>query len=700
MNKGQDKFCVLLIYCLLAAATLVVYEQVRHNEFLNFDDYDYITGNQHVQSGLNLKSIRWAFSTIQAANWHPLTMLSHILDCRLFGLNPKWHHLVNLLFHTINTLLLFRVLKDMTGALWKSAFVAALFALHPLHVESVAWMAERKDVLSTMFWMLTMAGYLRYVRLGGAKWYVVTLFLFALGLLAKPMLVTLPFVLLLLDYWPLGRLQNKRDIKSLAFEKLPFFALSAASSIVTFIVQHSSGAVLRIGVLPLSIRIANTPVSYVKYIFKMFWPARLAVYYPYEDVRLSYWVAIAAALVLLGVSVLAVRSASKHRYLPVGWFWYLGTLVPVIGLVQVGNQALADRYTYVPLTGLFIIIAWALPELLADRRYRKIVLGISAAAVLFALSVCTYLQIRCWRNNITLFTRAIAVTKNNYLAHNNLGFALQSQGKIDEAMAHYRKSLNIYPAYEHALFNMGFVLHLKGKPDEAVDYYRKGLLIKPDYADAHYNLGLVLKTQGKSDEAMSHLRQAIKLQPDFAQVYNEMAGILLGRGKFDEAVDYYRRAVQVKPDYAEAHYNLGTAFASQGRFSEAAECFQKALHIKPDYAEAHSNLGAVLKSQGRLDEAINHYEQAMKVRPDSPEIHNNLGNALLAQGRTEEAINHFRLAVKYRPDFAEAYFNLGSAFQSQGRFDEAEKCYRQALRINPNHTAAGESLRKLLKNTK
>jgi len=702
MNKRPVKFYVPLICFLLASATFIVYVQVRHSEFVNYDDYDYVTGNQHVQGGLNLENIKWAFSTVTAANWHPLTMLSHTLDCQLFGLNPKWHHLVNLLFHIINTLLLFLVLQNMTGALWRSAFVAGLFALHPLHVESVAWMAERKDVLSTMFWFLTMAGYLRYVRGGGAKWYMVTLFLFALGLMAKPMLVTLPFVLLLLDYWPLNRLTYypPSAIRYPLLEKLPFFVLSAASSVITFYVQRSSGAMMRIGLLPLSIRIANAPVSYVKYILKMFWPAKLAVPYSYAGVSLSYWVAIAAGAGLLILTIVAILSASKHRYLPVGWFWYLGTLVPVIGLVQVGDQALADRYTYIPLTGLFIIIAWSLPELLAGRQHRNIVLGASAAGVLTALSICTYIQASHWHSSVTLFEHTLAVTTKNYVAHNNLGYALQSEGKLDEAMVHYRKSLDIYPAYEHALYNAGAVLHLKGKLDDAISYYRKVLSVKPDYTDAHYSLGAALKAQGKTDEAISHFNRTIKLRPDYTEAYNELGSISLSRGKFDEAVNYYRRAIGAKPDCAQAHYNLGNTFLSQGKFKEAAECFQQALRIKPDYAEAHCNLGAVLKQAGRFDEAIGHYKEALKVKPDSPEIHNNMGNALLAKGATDEAIEHFRRSVKLKPDFAEGYFNLGYACQQQGRLDEAEKCYRQALQIDPNHTSAGQALEEMLKNAK
>jgi hypothetical protein len=407
MGKTSDKYWSLCIYLTLALATLAVFWQVLGHDFVNYDDPDYVYRNPNVQSGITLSSIKWAFTTGHAANWHPLTWLSHMLDWQLFGDNPGWHHLTNLFLHIANTLLLFAVLKRMTNALWRSAFVAAAFALHPLHVESVAWVAERKDVLSTLFWMLTIAAYLRYLERPGTGRYLLTLLIFALGLMAKPMLVTLPFVLLLLDYWPLGRFQFGQIVKSvgqqsrkslnafshwklsrhLLLEKVPLFALSAISSIVTFLVQRTAGAVTSVETLPLKLRIANTFVSYLTYIQKMVWPSRLAMFYPYPDKTDLIWQTVVFALLLLIISLGVIWLMRRRRYLLTGWLWYLGTLVPVIGLVQVGDQALADRYTYVPLTGLFIIIAWGVPDLIAKWRFRKHALAASAIAVLLAWSI-------------------------------------------------------------------------------------------------------------------------------------------------------------------------------------------------------------------------------------------------------------------------------------------------------------------------
>jgi tetratricopeptide (TPR) repeat protein len=644
MKEESNKYQAFCVYLVLASVTFIVYAQTLHHEFVKFDDDKYVTENPNVQAGLTFRSIKWAFTATEAANWHPLTWLSHIIDCRFFGLNPKWHHLVNLLFHTANALLLFCVLKDMTGALWRSAFVAGLFALHPLHVESVAWVAERKDVLSTLFWLLTMAGYVRYARGGGAKWYMVTLLLFALGLMAKPMLVTLPFVLLLLDYWPLNRLTRHT-----IFEKLPFFILSAISSVITFFVQLSAGAVAHIDFLPLSIRIANTPVSYVKYVMKLVWPDRLAVFYPYRSENLSFRLAAAAALVLLSVSILVLRLASRHRYLPVGWFWYLGTLVPVIGLVQVGDQALADRYTYIPLTGLFIIVAWGLPELLAGWRHRKVVPGISAAAVLFALSICTYHQLHYWRNNITLFEHTLAVTDNNSKIQNNLGNVLASGGRFDEAVSHYNEALRIKPDYATAHYNLAQALKSQGRIDEAISHYNEALYIKPDYADAHINLGIILKSAGKVDEAISH----------------------------------YRQALQIKPDSAEAYYNLGNALKSQGKLDEASSNYEKALQFNPNDAETCNNIGSALQSQGKLNEAINYYRRSVTIDPNYAPGHNNLGNALASAGRLDEAIAHIeRAAALTRHQNAAILNTLAAAYAAKGRFDEATATAQKALDIS------------------
>jgi tetratricopeptide (TPR) repeat protein len=669
MNKEQQKSHPLLIYLLLGLATLIVFEQVRRCDFVNYDDPAYVTDNYRVRSGISIENVVWAFTSPHLGFWHPLTMLSHALDCQLFGLNPKWHHIVNLLFHTANALLLFWVLKGMTGVVWQSAFVAAAFALHPLHVESVAWVSERKDVLSTLFWFLTMAAYLRYVRQQKAFWYLVTLLLFALGLMAKPMLVTLPFVLLLLDYWPLDRLQTqdlglKTQATKLIFEKLPFFALTAVFSIIAFLAQKTEKA-LSMNV-PLDIRFANIFISYLKYIEKMVWPANLTIFYPYPDNMPPIWKVAAAVFLLLGISGAVVYLGRKRKYLIVGWLWYLGTLVPVIGFVPLGCFAMADRFTYLPLTGLFIMIAWAAEELVAPiyRGHRKIVLGLPALAVLLALSVCSVLQLRYWRSNAALFEHALKVTDRNYVAHNNLGVALQAQGRLDEAIDHYRQAIEINPAFEEAYCNMGVVLHLQGKLDKAVEYYHKALSIDPSDAKAHYTLGLALKKKHNYTEAITGFRQALKLKPDFVEAYDDLADLLVALGKPDEAVPCYQHSLSLQPDYSPTYYKLGCVFASQGKFNEAADCFQQALRIKPDYAQAQSNLGVVLKSIGRLDEAIRHYLQALKIKPDSPQIHNNLGNALLAQGRTNDAVDHFH----------------------------------QALKLDPNHTAASQALQKLLKN--
>jgi len=450
MCNTTNKSRSILICCLLVLSTLIAYEQVRKNSFVDYDDPAYITANPHIKGGVSLKNISRAF-TPELGFWHPLTILSHTLDCQLFGLNPKWHHIVNLLFHTANTLLLFWVLKKMAGAVWQSAFVAAAFALHPLHVESVAWAAQRKDVLSAFFWLLTMAAYLRYVKGGGAKWYAGTFLLFAMGLMAKPMLVTLPFVMLLLDYWPLERLQNKKDIRKLVIEKVPFFALSGIFCVITFYTEKGQGA-LALG-LPSDIRIANAIVSYFTYIEKMIWPARLAVFYPYPHNMFPLRQLGAEAILLVLISAWAIYLCRQRKYLIVGWLWYLGTLVPVIGAIQLGSFAMADRYTYIPSVGIFIMAAWGAAELTSRWRYRKIFLGIAASLVLTGLLVTTRAQVRCWQNSISLFKHSLAVTGSNTFMQDNLAFALQKENKIGEAIEVYREIIrqrpNNFRAYNH-----------------------------------------------------------------------------------------------------------------------------------------------------------------------------------------------------------------------------------------------------------
>ncbi len=561
MEESYNKLKALLIYVVLALATFIAYEQVRNHDFISYDDDKYVCENRHVMDGLTSDSIRWAFTTDHAGYWHPLTWLSHMLDCQLFGTNPGWHHVTNVLFHIANTLLLFAVLKRMTGAFWCSVFVASAFALHPLHVESVAWIAERKDVLSGFFWMLTIWAYVRYAERPGINRYVLVLLSFALGLMAKPMLVTLPFVLLLLDYWPLGRVQwasegteknliatksaglNRNVLSAirLTVEKIPLFVLSAASSIVTCIGARSSGAMTALEWFPLKFRIANASLSYRDYIVKMFYPSRLAVLYPYQEV---FHIG-GAVLLLVGISVLVIRQAQRRPWLTVGWLWYLGTLVPVIGLVRVGSQAMADRYTYLPSIGIFIMVSWGATELLAKWRYQKIGLGILAGLLLTALLICTYVQVRYWRNDFTLYEHTLSVTRKNYVIHFNYGVALLEKGRLDEAVIQFRRALQIKPNNPKVHYSIGYTLALQGKLKEAVSEYRKFLQIIPDDPDVHNNLGVVLTRQGKYNEAINHFNEALQAKPDWPEVLDSLSVAYAAAGNFPEAVKTAEKAIKL-----------------------------------------------------------------------------------------------------------------------------------------------------------
>jgi len=693
MNKRPDKFYVFLICLLLGAVTFIVYYQALNCQFLNFDDGIYVTENEPVKAGLTGESIGWAFKSPQKGFWHPLTWLSHMLDCEMFGLNPKWHHLVNLLFHIANTLLLFCVLANMTAAVWQSAFVAAAFALHPLHIESVAWVAERKDVLSSMFWLLTMAAYLRYARLRSVTWYMVMLLLFTSGLLAKPMLVTLPFVLLLLDYWPLNRL-NRQAI----FEKLPFLVLSFFFSIIAYFAQQKMEALP--SVLSFDTRSANALVSYLGYIEKTFWPAGLAAFYPHPCDRLPVWRIATAAAALLVISALAARSAKNHKYLLVGWLWYLGTLVPVIGLVQVGSFAMADRYTYIPLIGLFIIIAWGLPELLSGRRYKKITIAVLAAAAITAMSVCTYLQLRFWRNSDALFEHAIAVTENNNIAHYNLATSLQSHGRADEAIYHYRQAIKAKPDYMEAYNNLGAVLESQNKFDEAIYTYQQILKFNPDNADIWYNIGNAYQNQGKYAEAAKNYQQALQLKPGYAEAHNNLGRSLQSLGRVDEAINQYRLALRAGPKHLPAYINLGRTLQSQGKYNEAIDNFRRALQIEPNDADTHEEIGILLGMQGKFDEAGSHLRRALLIKPDSANNYNSMGILLGMQSKFDQAADYFRQALKLQPKNIDALYNLGRVLQSQGKSAEAADYYRKVLEINPNHIKARQGLGLLPGNAK
>jgi len=612
----------LLVYLFLVISILCVYWQVRNFSFVNFDDGQYVTGNYHVQAGLTLESLRWSLTATQASNWHPLTWLSHMLDCQIYGMNPGHHHMTSVLFHILNSLLLFFIIKKISGSLWKSAFVAALFALHPLHVESVTWVAERKDVLSTFFWMLTMWCYVGYVENSRLDKYLLFILFYILGLMAKPMLVTLPFILLLLDYWPLKRFQLKSSNNKnptiqrpfyfgLIWEKIPLFLLSAASSVVTYLVQKSGGTVDSLTSIPFHDRIANALVSYVSYIGKMLWPHNLAVLYPYQK-SIALWKIAGAGLLFMMISVFAFRMLRSKPYFAVGWLWYLGTLVPVIGIVQVGSQALADRYTYVPLIGIFLMITWGISDWVSKMHYRRIGLFTATASILSILMITSWLQVKYWSNSVTLFEHAINVTGHNSTAQLNLGAALAVQGKIEKAVKHYKAALKIKPDLAEAHLNIGIYSRGEGKFDDAVNHFLKVLNGKSDHAAAaHFELGDTLEEKGDLPQAVKHYLEAIKIRPGYAKAYNNLGVILASQNKVEAAIVSLSKALQISPSYAGAHFNLGKIYSNRNDPEKAIFHYKKALQFDPNMIQALYHLSWILSTHE--DEQYRNGKEAVRL---------------------------------------------------------------------------------------
>ncbi len=632
LSPSQKK---LIVCMLLFLATLAAFWQVKNHDFINLDDEQYVTQNPYVRGGLTAGNLAWAFTTTHASNWHPLTWISHQLDVQFFGMHPAGHHLVSLLLHIANTLLLFFVLNRMTQKLWQSAAVAALFALHPLHVESVAWVAERKDVLSTLFMLLTLWAYFVYTRHPGLVRYLLVVVLFALGLMSKPMLVTLPFVLLLLDYWPLGRYaglemkslpptvestgkkkpkkknaeqelpvvpERRRSpgsgnmFKALMTEKIPLFALTVVSSIITFVAQQKGGAMSPLDDIPLLKRLGNALVSCAAYLVETIFPGDLAVFHPYPA-EIAAWQLLGSTVLIVCITVLVVQYRKSHPYAFVGWFWYLGMLVPVIGVIQVGMQAMADRYTYIPLVGIFILLIWGAADLAKRIGLRKSTLTAIAGSVLAALVAATWVQVSYWQNSVILFEHALAVTSNNYLAHTNLGVALNRMGRAEEAASHYLEAIRI----------------------------------NPNFSSPHYNLANYYAARGDKEDAYRHYQEAIRIRPDYASAYNNLGVLLASQRRFEEAASQYDKALRIEPANAGFHYNCGIALANQGRLSEAAAQFRDALALRPNYAEAHNDLGKVLLTEGKPEEAASHFSEAVWVKPNFTEARRNLDMVLESQ---------------------------------------------------------------------
>jgi Flp pilus assembly protein TadD len=643
----------LLICLILILASLIAYEPMRFNGFVNYDDVDYVTHNPQVLKGLTRDGVVWSFTdTDLTANWHPLTWLSHMLDVELFGVNPLWHHSVSLLFHIINTLLLFWIFNKMSAAPWRSFFVAAAFALHPLHVESVAWVAERKDVLSGFFWMLTIAAYISYAAKPNIRRYTLAVLFFIMGLMAKPMVVTLPFVLLLLDYWPLERFgwgqQYKRGLLwRLLAEKIPLFLLSLISSAITFFVQRHAGAMVRGENYSLITRISNASVAYIWYIAKLFYPAKLAVLYPHPGNSLSLWQPIAAISAIVFITAIVFYLAFKKRFLVTGWLWYLGTLVPVIGLVQIGSQAMADRYTYLPSIGIFVMLAWGIDGFFAGWKYKRVLIGLVTSIVLIALLLGTRNQLSYWQNTSTLYKHTLEVTENNYVIHNNYGYYLQEHGELDSAAENFNEALRIRPDYVSALINLGVVLRVQGKTDEAVIHWEKALALEPYNPNVNANLGLTLAMQGRYEEAIGH----------------------------------FTKVLRYKPDFPHARYVLGYIYHKMGNYELAADNFKQAVRVQPDDVAAINELGMVYGEQGKTDEAIQKWNEALVIAPNSAHIHLNLAIALAQRGQHFSAIEHYNFALQLKPNQPEALMKLAASYAATGNLDEAVKVTEKAFNL-------------------
>jgi protein O-mannosyl-transferase len=639
----------LKIALFLIVLTLLVFARAGGLEFLSYDDNLYITDNQTVQNGLSWGNAAWAFTTMHAANWHPLTWLSLMLDVQLFGQRPGAIHLINVLFHAANVALLFLILLRMTGARWRSAFVAALFAIHPLHVESVAWVAERKDVLSVFFGLLTIMTYVRYVNRPAPTRYAWVVLAFILSLLSKPMLVTMPFLLLLLDYWPLGRIAGRlrpfpesspapeASWTRLIMEKIPLIVLCAASSAVTVVAQKHGNALAEDS-LSLGLRLANAAVGYVRYLGKTFWPGSFSVFYPHPGPSLPTWQAVGAFLFLLLITTLVLLRLRQSPWLAVGWFWFMGTLVPVIGLVQVGAQSIADRYTYFPLIGVFLMIAWEAPEVSKGLRIGPRALWIASSLVILVLAGLTWRQLGFWRNDETLFRHALSVTKNNCVAQASLAEALLRKGDLDEAYGYFQSTLRLCPKDEQSWYNLGVLQKDRGELPEAEYSFREALRLKPKYTMAWSNLCVVYLASGRVPEAIDALLEATRLAPGDASIQFNLGSVYGKAGRFAEAVDAYRKAVQLKPDYADAWNNLGIAYKNLGRISEAAAAFLRAAQIRSDDPVAWYNLGILYSKAGEFSDAAAAFREAARLGPDHAASWYQLGLAYASMGKPREAL--------------------------------------------------------------
>lgn len=681
-----------ILCLLLAVLVFAVYWQTAAYDFVNYDDHLHIRNNPIVSHGVSAQSLWWAFSSVYGANWCPLAWISHMLDVQLFGMNPGMHHLTSVVVHAVNSVLLFLLLSTMTGSVWRSAAVAGLFAVHPLHVESVAWISERKDVLSTLFWLLTLMGYTWYARKRSPGRYLLVAVLFGMGLMAKPMLVTLPFVLLLMDLWPLKRIDlfagtvqgsGEKTVPwleawVLVREKIPLIALSLISSAMTVYAQSAFGAVNTLQNIPLGKRLGNVLCSYVLYLWKTVWPFDLAVFYPYPDSRNPYLI-IACGLGLLVATLLILRNTRRFAYLAVGWLWYLGTLVPVIGIVQVGAQSMADRYTYIPLIGIFIMACWGVADLLKGWRQGRIVAGVLYSAAFAILAAVAWTQAGHWKDSISLFSHALEVTGDNYLAHNNLGTALSDNGRIDESLAQFRMALLIYPAYEKAHDNIAGVLVSQKKYDEAFVHYRESLRLNPGAAKSHYNMGFILNRRGDVAGAVEEYQKALQIDNSYISARNNLGLLLESLGRTREAEMNYLEALQTSPGSIKARMNLVALYSREGRLGEALPLIDRALEDEPENMALILSRAEVLAKAGSHEKAKAAYEKALSIKGDSVGALYGLAVLHAREGSYDKAIASLKRIAGVNPDNPDVYYNLSCMQSRKGDIEGAIASLQTAL---------------------
>ena len=663
----------------LAAATLAVYAQVVHHDFVNWDDPVYVTRNPVVSRGLSLEGVAWAFTHRHGATWHPITSLSHMLDCQLWGQWPGGHHLTSVLLHVVATLLLLGMLSALTGEPAPSAFVAGVFALHPLRAESVAWVSERKDVLAALLWMGTMWLYARWASRPSGRRYGALVVTFVLALMAKPMVVTLPFVLLLVDVWPLAR---RVPLRQRMVEKLPLMALAGAAGLVTFVAQARAGGVASLAKVGIADRLANATVAYAWYVEKTLWPRDLAVFYPLR-LPIPVWKVVLSGLFVVCATALAWRARRTRPWVFVGWLWYLVALVPVLGLVRVGEQAVADRYSYLPGVGLSLMVAWSGMELVRSRPSMKPVVVTAAAAVLVALAAASWVQVGYWRNSFTLYEHALAVTEDNYVAHTNLGTALLAENRVPEALEHYREALRIDPKAAEAHANLGLALAAGGDTAAALEAFQRALALDDRDAATHVRMADVLAGQGRLADAVAHYRAAAALEPASASVHNNLAFLLAAQGNLDDAVEQYAAALRADPNLAAAHNNMGLALESLGRRREALDHYARAVELAPADPQNRLDYARALARAGRPADAIDQLRDALGRRPDWPPAEQDLIRLLVADadpaGRTEAVALAERLVRSTPSPDAERLATLAVAYEGAARFADALQVWSDAV---------------------